>query len=55
VGYGLGSHGERLSRRGLFLAAGQTHDELESKFVAATKAVSSPSVTKANSVSLHMT
>jgi hypothetical protein len=44
TGGGLGSHGECFSatavaRRGLFRAGGQTHDELESKFVVATKAV----------------
>src|SRR2546426_5615945 len=37
----------RPPSRGLFRAGGQTHDELESKFVVATKAVSSPPVTNA--------
>ena len=36
----------RPPSRGLFRAGGQTHDELENKFVVATKAISSPHVTK---------
>jgi putative ABC transport system permease protein len=42
-----------VARRGLFRAGGQTHDELESKFVVATKAVSSPSVTNALPLCSH--
>jgi hypothetical protein len=60
-GCGLGSHEERLSARppslavGFFRAGGQNPRRLESKFVVATKAVSSPSVTNALLVKLRLT